>query len=619
MIESMLSSMSTRDARPVDLAAELDRSVALESVRLRASQTVHSGPIVILVVSVVGALFAGLGAGWYAIGWACLVDMAAGINWFMCTSIRKISPMAPRAEVVRQQNRLLWLTVANTTAVGSGIWWIGLHDVTQQSLYAITMLQTLYSIGAFVNASTHPRTFITGTWINLGSMIVYWILQQSPGFIVAASLSGLALLVTRFCFQIHDEFRQSVKIRFENADLLEQVREQVRVADAARAAAEEANLAKSRFLAAASHDLRQPLHSLMLFTSLLDNGSPSDRDEFMRHIHAAAGSLDKLFSSLLDLSKLDSGAVTSNVAAVDLAPIIEAIGEEYAVVAQEKRLVLAICCEDVVAATDAFLIERVLRNLVDNAVKYTEDGSVTVHARRRDDKIVVEVTDTGIGIPANELTSIFDEFHRVRRSGGSTASGSGLGLAIVARLCELLGHAISVESSVDHGSRFTLTLAAAPRESSPSTGADAVDGDMERAMRLAPFTPVIVVDDDPAICRAMSALVESLDGKVFTFSSCTALCEALDAELVPNPAALITDFRLPGERNGKDVVDQMRLRFPGLPAAIISGDINASPTGIDQMERVAVFRKPVGDREISLWLVRVVAPEWLPDSHPGRP
>jgi two-component system, sensor histidine kinase len=597
---------------------ETDRLAAARSVRLRATQSIHTGPIVAGIAIAVGGLFAWMGGGWPSLVWGAIVAAAAIVNQRMCVPIAAMPEDAPPAEVGRAEERLWWLTVMNTIAVGAGIWLNSLQTEDPPLLFLVTMLLALYSLGALINASTHPPTFATGAWINFGSMIAYWATHSDVGWAPALALTGLGLLMTRFSMRISQDFIGSVRISREKDVLLERLRSETEAAQQARRAAEEASLSKSRFLAAASHDLRQPLHTLMLFSSLLERGNAENRQQFVQHIQSAAASLDKLFSGLLDLSKLDAGAVSASVTEVGLHALVEPVVGELSVAAAQKGLSLHLRIDECLRVrTDPFLFERVLRNLIDNAIKYTERGEVEVTAAVEAPRVLLAVRDTGSGIPATDLERVFDEFHQLRNPNRAPERGSGLGLAIVRRLCELLGHRIELRSAEGAGSTFTVALelvdgtAAAP--DAPQTPAGR--GTAEPA---APDSlDVLVLDDDHRVRIAMTEMLLAWRCRPHVFETTEALLDALASWRGPPPAALIADYRLGGGGDGFDAVARARTLCPGLPAAIVTGDLETADRGPDRAADVAVYRKPVSERTLAAWLRRSVS-ERAPGDAPER-
>jgi len=253
---------------------------------------------------------------------------------------------------------------------------------------------------------------------------------------------------------------EALSLRFENAALVDGLREQ-------KHAAEQSSAAKSRFLAAASHDLRQPVQALAFFVGALRGHKlPARSTAIVDHIDASLASMHGLFSSILDMSRLDAGLVKARLEPVPLAPLLARLCRELEGEAAAKGVKLAFAPTGLAVISDASLLERILRNLVGNAVRYTRSGGVLVGARRAGaDAVRLEVWDTGPGIAEAEREAIFEEFYQLANANRDRAEGLGLGLAIVRRLAGLLDHGLSVDSRLGRGAVFRLT---APRADAPA-------------------------------------------------------------------------------------------------------------------------------------------------------
>jgi signal transduction histidine kinase len=271
---------------------------------------------------------------------------------------------------------------------------------------------------------------------------------------VAIGLGALGALplVLRYASALCRELRASIEVRLRNAELVEELRAQKKTA-------EEANVAKSRFLAVASHDLRQPLHALELFVQALEDTSlPAHAQQLVANVRRSVDSMEELFDALLNISRLDAGVVHPRVGVIPLADLLDRLSFEYEAIARQKGLSLQIMDTSLYVKSDPTLLARILRNLVANAVRYTERGRVLVGCRRRGDQVSIEVWDTGPGIPAGKHAEIFQEFTQLDDPERDRRKGLGLGLAIVERLAQLLGHAVRLRSVVGKGSVFTVTV-----------------------------------------------------------------------------------------------------------------------------------------------------------------
>ncbi|HEY0833534.1 MAG TPA: hybrid sensor histidine kinase/response regulator [Azospirillum sp.] len=340
-------------------------------------------------------------------------------------------------------------------------------------------------------------------------------------------------------------------------------------AEAARHVAELAANSKSRFLAAASHDLRQPLQSLLLFAEVLSSGRLGDRERrSMDSIERALGALKMLLDAILDISKLDAGIIGVELAAVSIREVLAQIEGEYAGRAAERRLRFRVLSCNAVVRTDPALLGRILRNLVENALRYTPHGRILVGCRRRGDGLHVQVLDTGIGIARDKQKDIFEEFVQVANSERDREQGLGLGLAIVRRLSELLGHRITVRSTLGRGSSFTLELPLAR----PATDAREPAGPAHPVpARNGPRT-VLVIDDDVIVLMGLVAMLEDWGQRTLSASSREEAMERLRASGAM-PDLILADYRLRAGETGLDVVEHI-WRHAGrkVPAILLTGD-----------------------------------------------
>ena len=326
-----------------------------------------------------------------------------------------------------------------------------------------------------------------------------------------------------------------------------------------------ANQAKSRFIAAASHDLRQPLHALGLFVAQLracrDAG---EREHIIGRILAAIGEMNALFNELLDISRLDAGGLTAEFTEFPIAQVLQRVETTFAQMAQEKGLALRIIPSSAWVRSDLTLLSRILLNLVANAVNYTAHGRVIVGCRRRAETLRIEVWDSGPGIPEDQRDKIFGEFYRVS---GQAGPGLGLGLAIVDRLSRLLDHPIDLISTVGKGSCFAVTA--------PAVGAKAKSVEpppvADTATEAATGKRVLVVDDDMRALEGIGSLLRSWGCSVVDVRSFGAALAQTDEH---PPSLIISDYHLAGDGTGIDLIERLRCEFDTkIPAFLISGDM----------------------------------------------
>ena len=412
----------------------------------------------------------------------------------------------------------------------------------------------------------------------------------------ALVLLVVLVFVLSFGRQVNGLLTNSLAIRYANVDLIDELTAQSHAAESARAAAETANRAKSQFLAAASHDLRQPLHAMGLFSAAL---SARTRDPEMKplaaSIQTSVEALEMLFGQLLDLSRLDAGALVPERGEVSLGPLFARLEADFMPQAAACGLALRVVPTAWSVDSDPILLERILRNLIANALRYTQSGGVVLGARRRGATVRVDVIDSGIGIAATDCDRIFDEFVQIgtaaRRDGGR---GMGLGLAIVRRLCALLDHPLAVVSTSGRGSRFSVT---APRvavrrrriETIPTLGEpgnDAVSASGCFAGRL-----IAIVDDDPVVVDAMCTLFASWGCRVAGGDDASAVLTTIGNEM---PNLIVADLRLANGRSGIAAVGDLRRALGQItPALIVSGDTTDAAREETRAAGITMLAKPV--------------------------
>ena len=357
-----------------------------------------------------------------------------------------------------------------------------------------------------------------------------------------------------------------------------------------------ANLSRSRFLAAASHDLRQPLHTLSLYSAALKlHATDGATGEIALHINKALASLSALVDSLLDISKLDAGAVQPEPQNVSLKTLLERIEADYRPLANGKGLEFHVVAPDLLVETDPVLLERLVRNLVDNAFKYTAAGSVTLVAALAADKARVSVRDTGPGIPEAERGRIFEEFYQIGNPERDRVQGLGLGLAIVQRLAHLLDLELTLESEPGRGSTFAVTMPPAEerRASARSPG-----GRDQSAPRVLDGVRVLVIDDESDVRAGMRALLEQVGCRV---SVCSGFADAermLVNDGLEDVHLIVSDFRLRSHESGIDTVRRLRERLGEVPALLVSGDTAPERLREAQSSGLPLLHKPVAAEKL---------------------
>lgn len=429
------------------------------------------------------------------------------------------------------------------------------------------------------------------------AVAVVWLAISSGAFLLASpwthmwwlahciSVGGFLLLGHGLAqaYQSSGNFSGLYSAPRAHADLAEMKRAQDLLHQAILAA-DQANQGKSRFLAAASHDLRQPVQALMLFSALLEGCPLDDRTRsVVRNLSNGVQALKSLLDGLLDISRLDAGVIEPHLVDVDLQSLLTPLTEEYSLLAERKGLELLVATAQVWVHTDPALVERILRNLIENAIKYTQCGRVTVECSRHWGRVRIEVRDTGIGIPEDQRNAVFDEFHQLDNPERDRSKGLGLGLSIVRRLAELLGHPLELSSRMGEGSCFTLSL---PLGASAGTPLNQV-----------PALPdhgglVLVIDDDEAVLTGLGMILEQWGWQVVAGESPEEALSLLPAERIPD--VVISDYRLRDGLTGIAVLRQLHLMFgTGCRGILLTGDTAPEPIAEARRGNFPVLHKPV--------------------------
>lgn len=506
---------------------------------------------------------------------------AFGLLWLLRISMLQRYRRAIRAGTA---DWAAWLRIWNSTTLVSGAllglaaWLFYGRGAGIQQTGLIILVYT-YCIAAVPVLANQPRLFIAFATLCFVPMIVR---IASDGDFYSYQLAGELLLIVSLTTVLAGSQRQALQrvtaLKLRADQLLLQLGIEMRAAEAARQVAEVANRAKTQFFAAASHDLRQPLHAMGLFAEALRQRTHEPEvAQLVNSINESVDALEGLFSELLDLTRIDSGAVEVHRADFEIGDILRKLKLHFEPTAFEKGLALRLRGGRHAAFADPLLVERILRNLVANAIRYTDDGSVLVSCRRRADRVLLQVWDTGVGIGAEERDRIFEEFYQVPGRQAVTADqrkGLGLGLAIVMRLARLMDVPLTLRSEVGRGTVFTLSLPLghAPR-AAPNSLARKASVDITLDRRL-----IIVVEDERAVREGLEVLLKGWGATLASFDSVAAAERWIRESNSPvQPALAIVDYRLEQGRTGIDAIVALRRRFGSeLPAIIVTGSTTSS-------------------------------------------
>lgn len=410
---------------------------------------------------------------------------------------------------------------------------------------------------------------------------------------LAGCCMAFLVVVLRFAKAQHELLTTALRSRFEKAALAERLEEQVR-------ATEQASLEKTRFLAAASHDLRQPLHAIALLGAALEKELAGRREQsnaayLMRAVNTLSHSLD----TMLDVSRLDAGVVVPEHQPVALHGLFQSLNQSFFSAASEKDIQLRFRTTLLWVNSDPQLLRRLMSNLVDNAIKYTQHGGVLIVARQRhrtSQEVWIEIHDTGIGIAPEQQTRVFEEFYQVGNPGRDRSLGLGIGLSIVKRLSLLLGHPVELRSVPGRGTRFRLRIAAAYPQARTAFAAEPTLPSQPWQAPLHLPKRVLVLDDEADVREAMSRLLESHGIVAVPVATEAEAVAALQSSVLAQQPfdLLLCDFRLADGVDGLEIGLALSQRLFGIPLLLITGE-----TAPEQLLRVRAAGVPVLFKPVS--------------------
>lgn len=387
------------------------------------------------------------------------------------------------------------------------------------------------------------------------------------------------------------------------------------VLEAAKRQAEFANAAKSRFLAAASHDLRQPLQTLVLIQGLLAKVVEGERArKLVARLDQSLSGISSMLNSLLDINQIDAGTVRAEIVSFPIDDLLNQMRDAFIYQAQAQRLALRVVSCGLTIRSDPRLLEQMIRNLLSNALKYTKHGKVLLGCRRREGMLSIEVWDTGIGIPKEELQAIFEEYHQLDNAARERSRGLGLGLSIVQRLGNLLGHPVRVRSQPGKGSVFSIevtlpTSRAAPQLEHHRPGARAA-----AAGGVHHTGAILVIEDDPEVRDLLELFLKDEGHTAATVPDGVAALE-LVARGTIRPDLILADYNLPSGMNGLQVTAELREKLHRqTPVVILTGDISTGTLSEIALQDCVQLNKPVKLKDLTQVIQRL-----LPKSHPAPP
>ncbi len=462
----------------------------------------------------------------------------------------------------------------------------------------------------------YPPLLIAFIGPPLGTLSALWAINSGQdintlfALVVSICIPILSVTLIRNGKFMFDVFSLAIESSTKLEEQSQRLSEALHHAEDAKSAAETSSQSKTRFIAAASHDLRQPVHVLNLFSGALKNAPLDERTrDIVDSMNIAVTSLSSQLNSLLDISELDSGSVKPNIKSVDLCKLAQTLMGEMNKLAEDKHLELI---NEVPAAlyvmTDAAMLAQIIRNLCGNAIKYTHEGSVRLQATTHDANVILSIVDTGIGIEIGDSDKVFEEFYQVSNHTRDKAKGLGLGLSIVERLVNTLDHKLSLDSQVGKGTSVSIEL----RRCDSNAESLALDTEFDFSQGTASLPHgfwVHLVDDEKAVQSSVKAYLETFGAKVTISESSAEAIEFLSAN---QPDALLVDLRLQDGDSGLAVVDSVEDR--PLPVAVVTGESISGSNLACNYPDLLMLQKPVSN-EALLELLNYM----LTDSKKRRP
>ena len=527
--------------------------------------------------------------------WIGAFALMAGARWIVAQRFK-------RAEPQTLTDWLRWRLYSNIGTVAAGVLWgltgwifYGRGDAAQQT--GLIVIVYTFAVAAVPVLSTQPRMFLAFVSLCFLPLVVRIAMGGGTN---NYKLAGELLLIISLTAVLARYYRQALQrvleLKLQADGLLAQLRVEKQAAEAARREAEVANRAKTQFFTAASHDLRQPLHAMGLFAEALrQRVHEPEVAHLVNSINESVDALEGLFSELLDITRIDSGGVEVHPRHFQIEDIYRKLRLHFEPAAFEKGLVLRLRGGRRAVFADALLVERVLRNLVSNAIRYTHDGTVLVGCRQRGDSVLLQVWDSGPGIAPEQQAMIFEEFYQVPGSNAAQPhqrKGLGLGLAIVKRLAGLMNAPLRLASAPGRGSVFSLAL--------PTGKAVALQVASRRDKGPLELTlggrQIVIVEDEPVVRSSLELLLQGWGASIESFDSVAASAAWAQGSPPgqPAPHLLIVDYRLENGLNGVQAIHALRQRFgAAVPAIVITGSTMTGHENEAQEHDFHVLTKPV--------------------------
>ncbi|MCL4745746.1 MAG: response regulator [Burkholderiaceae bacterium] len=529
--------------------------------------------------------------------WAGVVSALAIIRQLLCVAYANAGSTPQLLQ--RRLRIVVTVWVLSGLVVGAGaLIWFPVLSLEERIVFSIAYLAA-YTGAVVVSLSSPTSSFLFGAGV-LGPLAFAWMLSaRTPGLIIALILLVMLIYVREAAGDAYDAIRAAIRSKLREEELVRRMEQHgVELETAMRA--------KSQFLAAASHDLRQPVTSMnLLLSALFASRDAQSVRNVASKFEAPLRALEEILSSLLEVSRLEAGIIEAHRRVCTPDEIIAPVVAEFKPRAAARRLNLRATNDEAELFTDPELVRRILRNLVDNAIKFTDEGSIQIDLRAEGSAMLLSVTDSGRGIPNEIQNRVFDDYFQGENPHRDRAQGLGLGLSIVRRLVGLLGGEAKLTSAVGRGSRFDLRLpnAIAPYHAGGGSG--------ERAARYGTrlsVSNILVVEDDRLVVDAMSTLFRTLGIEArFALDGDEALMVTALGRFIPDVA--LVDYGLPGAIDGIALIRELRVRLTRCVFVLVTGDTRPEVLRRAADSGIPVLHKPITVERLNEKLEELTARE----------
>lgn len=553
-------------------------------LRILGAQSQHANPVVAITAVVLIFTMYDSVEPRGLLTWAALAFAMAVWRHRTARHIRERAAAADQRQLRRFEFTMLAGAALSSLVMGSAFWLIAVTGDLHVHL-TVTLISIVHMVAVLLYLTRRFIDRLLGTVGNIAQGALFWLglgTGEPAQWEVVICYCGLFWCGLVFGREQLRQFHESLRVRDQNAQLLAHLEKERAIVQQALEDARQANAGKSRFLAAASHDLRQPLHALTMFLGTLGlHVGGDDARRLLGRANDTLRVLEEQFNSLLDLSRFDAGAVGASPRTFRLDELLGRIVDEFRPQAEARGLALRLTTVPALAHSDPLLLGRLLRNLLDNAIHYTATGEVAVKVQRAGEAYMVAVEDTGPGIPASQQARIFEEYVQLDNPGRQRQHGVGLGLAIVKRIDQLLGLKLVLQSAPGAGSCFTILVPAAAAGSAVTAPHDT--GAAVLAFRTS--ARIWILDDDPVALEGLQAQLGAWGAQVTGFCDPATLLTAL-RDGAERPDWLLSDDMLGTEVSGLEVAATIQRDYGPVRVALVTG--NTEPQRLAQLRASAL-------------------------------